>query len=272
MRIPTIITVLFIVPLFFLNPSNDASADECEAQSNTQIEKYIGTCQPSNNIQEMGFAPHQKKRGSTPEELAYERTEQGYPYKTFPIGDKKYKNKIWFYSNIKKDENNTIPKNIWHLIISPAAINPLEGFLVNIDKENGDLDKLGLLKNDKKDLAESSVTKDNRVIYTSNEAKWGKYRKLDDLWEKLITSKNFKLIKCERKRKEKTPAAGSSAIYDYTFYYHKITAEADNINLDFGYRIPSEKTITSPGKVYGFVLNEDGSCLGYESITAKVLE
>lgn len=272
MRMRTIIIILFIVTLFFLSTSNDASSDDCEAQSNTQIEKYIGTCQRSDNIQEIGFAPHQKKRNSTLGEYAYERIEKSYPYKTFPIGDKRYENKIWFYSNIKKDENNNIPKYIWHLIISPAVINPLEGFLVNIDKGNGDLDKLGLQKNDKKDLAESSVKKANRVIYTNNEAKWGKYKKLDDLWEKLVKSKNFKLIKCERKRKENMPSAGTSAIYDYTFYYHKITAEANNLNLDFGYRIPSEKTITSPGKVYGFVLNEDGSCLAYESITAKVLK
>jgi hypothetical protein len=235
-----------------------------------QIEKYIGTCQRSDNIQAIGFAPHQKKRNSTLGEYAYERMEESYPDKAFPIGDGKYKNKIWFYSNIKKDENNNIPKYIWHLIISPAEINPLEGFLVNIDKENGDLDKLGLLEKDKEDLAESSVKKANRVVYTSNEAKWGKYRKLDDLWEKLVKSKNFKLIKCERERKKS--ADGVSAIYDYTFYYYKITAEASNVNLDFGYRIPSEKTITSPGKVYGFVLNDNGSCLGYESITAEVLK
>ena len=271
MRTPTIITILFIVPLFFLSTSNDASGDECEAQSNTQIEKYIGTCQPSNNIQEIGFAPHQRKRDSTLEEHTYERTGKSYPYKAFPIGDKKYKNKIWFYSNIKKDDNNTVPKYVWHLIISPAEKSPLEGFLVNIDKENGDLDKLGLLKTDKNNLEESKVEKANRVIYTSVKAKWGKTGKVDQSWEKLIKSKNFKLIKCERERKQKT-AADSSAIYDYTFYYHKITAEADNINLDFGYRIPSEKTITSPGLVYGFVLNEEGSCLGYESIIAEVLE
>ena len=279
MRLRNINIILFTSISFLLSTSNNASSDECEAQSNKQIEKYIETCQGSDNIQEIGFAPHQKKRSPNPGEYAYELLEEGYPYKTFPIGDKKYQNKIWFYTNIKKDENNNIPKHIWHLIISPASPaslavkNPIEGFLVNIDKENGDLDTLGLLDNEKKEyLAKSSVLEANRVIYTNNKAEMYAYRPIDIIWENLVKSRNFKLIKCERERKEEMPAADSSVIYDYTFYYHKISAEASNVNLDFGYRIPSEKTITNPGKVYGFVLNEDGYCLDYKTILAEELK
>jgi hypothetical protein len=80
----------------------------------------------------------------------------------------------------------------------------------------------------------------------------------------LIESENFKLIKCERTRKE------TSKAYDYTFYFHNInTDEAINTNEKYGYRIPSMKTITSPGKVYGFVLDENGSCLGHKTIKVE---
>ena len=280
MRLRTINIILFISILFVLSTSNKASSDECEATSNKQIDKYIETCKPSDNIQEIGFAPHQKKINSNSGEYAYELIKESYPDKTFPIGDKTYENKIWFYTNIKKDKNNNIPKYIWHLIISPASPTslavkyPLEGYLVNIDKESGELFKLGLLNNKKKRyLAKSSVLRDNRVIYTSNKAKMFEYKPVDIIWENLVKSRNFKLITCERERKDKSkeemPAADSSVIYDYTFYYHKISSDANNVNLDFGYRIPSMKTITHPGKVYGFALNGEGLCLGYKAISAE---
>jgi hypothetical protein len=137
--------------------------------SEKQIENYIYDCknQESDNIQEIGFAPHKKKEFHAPGEYAYVRIKDKYPSDKFPLGDEKYDNKIWFYSSIKR---GYIPKYIWHLIISPASENRQEGFLVNIDVKNSDLYKLGLLKKEyKKYLAKSYVESDNRLIYTNNE-------------------------------------------------------------------------------------------------------
>jgi hypothetical protein len=79
----------------------------------------------------------------------------------------------------------------------------------------------------------------------------------------LVKNQNFSLISCERTRED------TATSYDYTFYFHKISAGPNNVNLDFGYRIPSMKTITTAGEVYGFVLDENGHCLGYGQITSK---
>lgn len=268
MKLHTIIIIISLNILLFLSTSNNASSDECEPHSDKQIDKYIGTCRPSDNVQDMGFAPLKKKENPNPGKWAYDLKDESYPDDTFPIGDKKYGNKIWFFSNIKKDENNHIPKYIWHLIISPAPKilqkDDAEGFFVNIDSQSGNLDKLGLLKRKEEEyLAKSSVEGSNPVIYTNNELDRYQARPLNEIWEKLVKNQNFLLIKCERMRK------GLTAGYDYTFYLHKIDADPNNINLNFGYRIPSMKTITSAGEVHGFVLNEDGLCLGYKKITAK---
>jgi hypothetical protein len=269
MKLHTIIIIISLNILFFLSTLNKAYSDECEAQSKKQIDKYIETCQDSNNnIQEIGFAPHQEKRKPKPGGYAYERIEESYPDKTFPIGDKNYQNKIWFYTNIKKDKNFGIPKYIWHLIISPAPKiqqkDDAEGFFVNIGSESGNLDKLGLLEEKEEEyLARSLVEGSNPVIYTNNELDRYQARPLNRIWEKLVKNQNFLLVKCERMRE------GNITDYDYTFYLHKIDEEPNNINLNFGYRIPSMKTITSAGEVYGLILNEDGLCLGYKKITAK---
>jgi hypothetical protein len=265
-----IITITLITILFLLSTSITALPDKCKEDRDKLIDKYIGTCRPSDNIQDIGFAPHQRKQNSGPGELAYELIEESYPYNTFPIDDIKYKNKIWFYSNIKKDANNKMPKYIWHLIISPAPKaaqkDDAEGFLVNIDFSNTDLDMLTLLEEEDEEeyLAKSFVEGSNPVIYTNNEINDIYDAKiLNEIWKKLVKNKNFNLISCERTRQDTTTP------YDYTFYFHKISAGPNNVNLNFGYRIPSMKTITSSGNVYGFVLNEDGLCLGYKQITAK---
>ena len=270
MRPHRITMIMVLTILFFLSTSMNALSDQCKDNRDKLIEKYIQTCRPSDNIQSIGFAPHKRKLKPDPGEWAYELIEESYPYDTFPIDDQNYKNKIWFYSNIKKDANNEIPKYIWHLIISPAPKgaqkDDAEGFLVNLDSQNADLNMQGFLEREDEEeyLAKSSVEGSNPVIYTNNEIKDIYDAKiLNEIWKKLVKNENFRLISCERTREDKTTP------YDYTFYFHKVSANPSNVNLDYGYRIPSMKTITSAGEVYGFVLDENGLCLGYEQIPAK---
>ena len=266
--------ILFLIISFILIISNYASANECENQSSEQIEKFIRTCGDSNNIQNLGFAPIKKKANPVPGEWAYEFIKDRYPYETFPISSDVYNNKIWFYSSIKKDEFNNIPKYVWHLIISPAPVarqlDEAEAFLVNFNSKNGDVDKLDLLTSTDENIIKQSIVDGSQpVIYTNNEL-IDKFEKLDlnDIWEKLIANDNMKLIKCERFRNG-IARTENSAFYDYTFYLHEISSRPENINLEYGYRVVSMKTITTAGDVYGFVLNEKGSCMGYDKIAAK---
>jgi len=273
MRLHTKTIIIFLNISFILSTSNNAFSNECEAQSYGQINKYIKTCGPSDNIQNMGFAPLKKKEHLISGEWAYEFIKESYSDKTFPLGVKEFSDRIWFYSNIKKDGHNKTPRYIWHLIISPAPkefqIDEAEAFLVNFNSNNGDVDKLDLLESWDEDLIEKSIIENSSpVIYTNNELT-DTFEKsdLNDLWKRLIKNKNMNLIECERVRSVMRSTVNTA--YDYTFYLHEIRSEPDNINLDYGYRIASMKTITSPGEVYGFVLNEDGSCLGYKIIIAK---
>ena len=270
MRPHCLVMITVFTILFVLGISINALSDQCRDDSVTLINKYIETCQPSENIQGIGFAPHKRKQNFSPGEWAYEQIEESYPYDSFPIDNLNYNNKIWFYSNIKKDGNNKIPKYIWHLIISPAPKGAqrdnAEGFLVNLDSQNPDLNIQGFIdgQDEVEYLTQSSVEGSNPIIYTNNEIKdIYDARILNEIWKKLVKNENFKLISCERTRED------TATPYDYTFYFHKISADPNNVNLDFGYRIPSMKTITSAGEVYGFVLDENGHCLSYKQITAK---
>lgn len=282
MKLSIKIVVILINISFILSPSNSAPSDNCVLQNSEQINTYIYyNCPNPDNIRpdniKIGFAPFKEKKIKVKGEFAYESVEESYPDKAFPIGDKNFNDEIWFYSNIKKDSNNKMPRYIWHLIISPASKIPqrdnAEGFLVNFDsKDPRSIDKLDLLKRRQDEilLKKSVVDGKEPKIYTNNEISQDIFEKseLNEVWKRfLIKSETcWELIECERWRRKKI---GREGAYDYTFYLNEIRSEPENVNITYGYRIVSSKKITSPGEIYGFVLNEDGFCLGYQMIPAK---
>jgi hypothetical protein len=285
MRLNTKIFIIFLNILFILSPSISAPSDKCAEQNSEQINTYIKyNCPSPDNIKhdniKAGFAPFKEKKIKFKGEFAYELVEDSYPDKTFPIGDKNFNDRIWFYSNIKKDSNNKMPRYIWHLIVSPASKIPqrdnAEGFLVNFDsKDPNRIDKLDLIKRRRDEilLTKSVVDGKEPKIYTNNEISEKDIHEgseLNDVWKGLLIKSEtcWDLIECERWRRN-MKIIGREGAYDYTFYLNEIRSEPENVNIKYGYRIVSSKKITSPGEIYGFVLNEDGSCLGYQMIPAK---
>jgi hypothetical protein len=273
MRLQTKIIIICFNISFILSTSNNVLSNEGLEQINKEIKKYSKTCKSSNNIQKIGFEPFKKKEDVGKKGFAYEITGESYNGE-FTIGDVRFKDEIWFYSNIKSDKGKA-PKYIWHLIISPIPKEPqkdiAEAFLVNFDSKNS-IDKLNLLQEFDEELIQlSTAFESDPVIYTNNELDGQDRLNLDNIWRMLL-NKNMELVLLERIRRTAARNTNSTEKikgYDYTFYLHEIDCKPEEINLDHGYRIVSSKTITSPGQVYGFVLNEDGSCLGYEEITAK---
>ena len=179
------------------------------------------------------------------------------------LHDNSNKDTIWLYTSFEKDGNGNIPDFFWNLIVSPEpAVKQrynAEGYIVNLTQSK---DILKLDQNQWMTLLKSRIKSGDKTIFTNftmDESDSSKRGKINELWVKLLTANNMDPIYCERDKQEKP-------LFDYTFYFSKVSVDKESISLNYGYRISNSKIITSPGTVFGFAFDNKGTCLGFSQM------
>lgn len=233
--------------------------------ANESLKNLLENCENDGSLKSIGFAEIEEQKRKTKNSSKYKIVSE-YKNNTFSKQGKEY-GEIWFYSYIQKDEYGKRPDFIWHIIAIPSEIQrkySIRGYANKKTIRHSTKQKL-INKAEKKYLKANKTIKEinNIPFYVNNKiSDIDNRRSVNDIWEKLITCTYMQPIYDEIDKINEH----NNVYYDFTIYLYPIDSEADYINLEKGYLVPSSKKVKECGTVYGFVLNKERDCIGYQTL------
>lgn len=206
---------------------------------------------PEGNV---GFAPVEKvpEGESRPGLGKYRLREEGYPGSVFRLGDAQ---PLTFVSRFDPPAGQPLPLYLWHLISVPRSGKAWDGVLTNPDRA---LRANAISQDDYGFLSKRS----GRMTFERGAARqylvynWApsdqKYR-VTELWQSLFGSTVMQFI------------VQPNQSYDHQFYFVPVPQRAETIRQG-SWLHPSRRKVFEPGQAFGFVLDDQGECIGKDVI------
>ena len=175
-------------------------------------------------------------------------------------------NRIDMVSSLVPPKKGTLPRYLWHLISVPKAFNENEdivGYIPFLKKafeaemppvwNDYDLSTL----HQSRMLYPSSKDEEKKLffiyLHSNLEQRQSTIREVRAVWERTVGKSTFQNLVAES-------FTVTTPSYDHTFIYQDVPQCVECIRTD-GDRRDSSRSVTKPGKAFGFVLSDSGKCL-----------